>query len=622
MKKFRKKFGYLTNNDIFIKTFWIAVETIVSAFVGALIAFVFGENYIAALIAFISIMAFLIIICAILLILENKVSVLSIMKRGLKERKYEDVIKFGISMSPTLFSSNKNEDRVLLGTKIQEAVEGIKQGQKKFNSGNIDYVIAMDGRDEPLSVIEITLLLDDLGWSLHLCNENEKAIANIVRGIKLASSKAKEIIAQQTNEVLTKGAIKLIKPYVKLMMRGYRHLSGIYYADRDHYTYSLYYENAARIILSVGLILECGGICEKRINDNGICRAGIYCEKSAHEKTKCVYDNIKNIYFNFGQDFNLSQISDEKIYDFLGDRVQGQLDIYDIKEATHIFNKLPADVKDSIVREQCYAWGRNIVKRLTNNRNNFDFLPDEELRCKSAEARALAYAYYYGAIDDFNVDISNKISVLGKKELRYLSLINEIAFIDLYTPIPNVKENFEHSGMIDDLHKIENLIKELERVCAQCRDKRGDLYIRNSLHLMEAYLIEFNLKYRYRIDSAKNNYSDLLVCQKKIANVYSDLKNYESQASEEIYATYGQISAEICVIKKELKNRRKTIKGKKRIKYEERDMILVEKILNGSKDKYLTHDALEHIKRQVFDFDLDQEHQKRISDIKTVWGVK
>jgi len=71
-------------NEDLNRWLWFVAETLVAAFVGALIAFVFGSHYWAALSAFAILMLFLLLLAAVLIFFENRVSILSIMNQGLQ----------------------------------------------------------------------------------------------------------------------------------------------------------------------------------------------------------------------------------------------------------------------------------------------------------------------------------------------------------------------------------------------------------------------------------------------------------------------------------------------------------------------------------------------------------
>src|SRR5258706_51113 len=55
------------------KWLWFVAETLVSAFVGDLIAFVFGSHYWASLSAFAILMLFVVLLAVVLIVFENKV---------------------------------------------------------------------------------------------------------------------------------------------------------------------------------------------------------------------------------------------------------------------------------------------------------------------------------------------------------------------------------------------------------------------------------------------------------------------------------------------------------------------------------------------------------------------
>lgn len=529
------------SNRHYLKWFWFVVETLVSAFVGALIAFVFGGHIWAAILAFGILMSFLILLCFVLVLFENKVSVLSIMNQGLADGKYEDVIKFGSAMSPTLFTSNKNEDRIILGEKIDEAAAKIQTDH--YNKSQGDYLVTIDGCDKTINLIRIGLKIDDLGWSLHLCKQDDQAITNISMGIKEARKEALRLKNKYSDE--TDERANAVLPYVRLIMRGYRHLCGIFYEDVSKHEYAIFYEQVTRMIMSNYSIISLGGVCEHRIPSP----CGLYCLKDIAGKNDCIRNNIKELYFNFENQENVS-VDDNAIIDFLGFN-NTQMSLPHIREDVELFNCLHSKDKEKIIKEQCYAWGRNMVKRLQRRmmQSCNKFISDAELVCKISEAKSFAQLYYYGAKDVPKNDSAEIIidkPLIGKSELRYLSLLNEISLIELF-----VTKNESES------YNIEKLISNLKRTVDLCRDKRADLYVRNSLLLMKAYYLEYDWSNRFSDGNTpikiQKNKAILKTKIKQVKELYKRIIKYEHRRDIEVYSVYKDTLNKFRICKKELK---------------------------------------------------------------------
>ena len=119
-KKKRKKLNSIRENKEIMKWVFFVVQTLISAFVGTLIALIFGAEYYLALITFAVLMVFLIIMSIVIIVIQNQISLLTIMQKSIDEERYEEAIQYGIAMSKILFSSNKNNERIQLGKKITQ----------------------------------------------------------------------------------------------------------------------------------------------------------------------------------------------------------------------------------------------------------------------------------------------------------------------------------------------------------------------------------------------------------------------------------------------------------------------------------------------------------------------
>ena len=117
---------------------------------------------------------------------------------------YRYVSVYGVAMSKILFTSNKNHERVQLGEKIDDACKKLRSRDKsnkiKINNLSIDEVQA-------------SVLIDDLGWSMHLCNQNITAINNILSGMNIARTAASLLIRNTQSIEDT----KVLKGYVSML---------------------------------------------------------------------------------------------------------------------------------------------------------------------------------------------------------------------------------------------------------------------------------------------------------------------------------------------------------------------------------------------------------------------
>jgi hypothetical protein len=591
-------------NEDLNKWFWFAVETLASAVVGALIAFVFGGNYWAAIYTFAILMLFLILLIAVMALLENRVSILSIMNQGLKDGRYEDVIKFGSSMRGTLFTSNKNDDIVVLGARIDEAASKIESAH--YNAQKGDYLVTVDGAPKTITQIRVGLKIDDLGWSMHLCKRTEEAVANITDGMRTARYHATRLSDNSPSHSRT-----AITPLVQLILRGYRHLSGIYYENVDEHWRAMFYEDVTKSIISNHIDISAHGHCETKTGNPKGTTCGLFCSSSYNAKIACARKNILAIYFR-----NDDQVRNDNSaigVRSLGVAQGGLMSPAEIEDDIRLYRLLPQATRYAIAKEQCYAWGRNIVKKLQNGmhrRGELEFLADVELSSLVAEARAFSQIYYYGTApvppnDDFDSVI--KQPVVGKEELRYASLVAEIELVNLLIPASS-------DGDIDlgRSTKIERLIDNLRSTREMCRDKRADLYVRASAHLITAYHLEYNLNYRYLTNetagtSLESRKHKLRHCLDSIEKISKEIISYEHKADDDLQKKYALVVADLREAEKALKRKYSLIPTP------EVDPILT-RFSGLDAAGYLTHLNSSRLRAAMHDFNTDE-----IQRLKTKW---
>jgi hypothetical protein len=599
-------------NEDLNKWLWFVAETLVSAFVGALIAFVFGSHYWAALSAFGILMLFLLLLAAVLIVFENRVSILSIMNQGLKDGKYEDVIKFGSAMRGTLFTSNKNEEIVVLGGKIDAAASNIESAH--YNNSKGDYLVTVDGTPKSITQIRIGLKIDDLGWSMHLCKRTDEAVTNIIDGMKAARHKA--LTLAHSNE---SNHVDRIIPLVQLILRGYRHLSGIYYEDVNQHWQATFYESVTKLIMSNYRSISHQGACESHSGEPVGTTCGLFCGSMYESKVACSRKNILALYFKEDSDGNHSpNILPVGLFDRLNGTQGGLMSIAEIEDDTFLYSLLPKKTRNQIAKEQCYAWGRNIVKKVQNGmhrQGENDFLSDAEFSSLVAEARAFSQIYYYGTDtvpthDDFH-SVINK-PVLGKSEVRYASLMNEIELVKLLLPSSERQESDTNS---ERNVRIEQLINNLRSTREICRDKRADLYVRASAHLITAYHLEYNLKYRYLTNdivhkSAEARTKLLTHYQRTIRELYKEIIRYEHKTDDDLQKKYSAIM-------EDLSNARKALKKKYFVTLRENDDAFASKFSKIDPAQFQKHINVSRLSSAAHDFSPDE-----IQKVKAKWGLE
>lgn len=553
----------LKHDPNFKKRVGFLLELIITLPIGAITAFIFERKVTFALIS-LGVFVFLFIVyCIVLVIEENKVSVLSIMSEGLRDGRYEDVIKFGSAMSPTLFTSNKNFDRVKLGRLLLEACQNLAQAE---HSAREDIIIASGGSRKSVKQIKIELLLDDLGWSLYLTETNNtEATNNIQEAIKLSRLEIKRIKNKHknTNPQLIQ---KSIEVYMKYILRGYRHLTGIYYSSQKTFDLAKNYERITHYILSGGNILSFGGSCSARItDDDNVC--GLTCNKN--DKTECIMFNIKRIYY-----------SEEKLKEVVS--LQGYIDLHQVKvslvdlvDDMNNFSTLSNEAKEKILREQSYAWSRNIVKWLQKNihsswdatfsktieSNKSYFISDEERLCKIRESLSFARLYYYGKealidsdLNDFDTIISTDL--IKTEQQRYLTLTNEIALTNYEFSLFETNDNDISAYNESHNAAIEIIIDHIKQTREACRGLRADLFARNTSFLIKALLVQYNMNVRYNMGD-ESTISYRMNCIDNIkeegTSLYQEVVNYEHCDNEEVRKALDSLLIELKFARKEIK---------------------------------------------------------------------
>ena len=553
MKKRRQGNRSIVFNHDLKKWFHFAIETVIMALVGALIAFFFEGSWEIGFVVFGFLLLSLLIYLIVLVVNEHKVSIKAIMKAGLRDERYEDVIIYGYAMSPTLFTSNQNKTRVQLGEFMIQAVEGIMQ--QPYNRQKGKYKIFIDKELKTLAQIHAELLIDDVGWSRHLAdNDDVAALKNIIAGIKMARKEMRNYLADEN--IMEEEKKHLIVPFAKIVVKAYRHLSGIYYENPSTLDKARHIENIVRIIMSNKIVLTDGGTCAERAHE--ICEyvSGIYCKKT--DNCACIRQNIKSLYYDLEKKAEATTL---KINQFLDFHTFGDISEEDVEVDTLMFNILPEEKRRSIIDEQCYAWSRNIVKKLPKllHMRSDTFISDDEWQMQVMEALAYAQTYYFGSdavvINRYETIINQ--DMIGKRELRYLRLLCEISLCNLvqqHVGIAGANEIVTSNQKNDNIDKV---ISMLETTRELCRGKRSELFVRSSANLINAYCLSYNLNYRFSLaeDCRGLRAEQIHDIWRKIIRIRKETRKREQQDDFKVEASYSEAYEEYKSWKKELKTK-------------------------------------------------------------------
>lgn len=540
------------------KWFHFAIETLIMSLVGALIAFFFEGSWWIGFAVFGFLVLSLLIYLIVLVVNDHKVSITAIMKSGLRDNRYEDVIIYGHAMSPTLFTSNQNKIRVQLGEFMLEAVKGIMQ--QPFNKQKGKYLISIDKELKTLAQINAELLIDDVGWSKHLADKDDvEAIKNIITGMKFARKEVQNYLKDEN--IPADKRQKLILPFAKIVIKAYRHLSGIYYENSETLDKARHIENIVRIIMSNKVVLIDKGVCAERMQNICDFVGGIYCKKV--DKIGCIRKNIKNMYFDLNKQSDSPGIKINQFFDFY---TFGDISEADIEADINMFNILSEKDRKAIIIEQCYAWSRNIVKKLPKllHMRGDNFISDEEWEMQVAEALAYAQIYYFGPDDTmiYQYETIANQEIIGKKELRYLRLLCEISLCNLQQHmIMEGANEIINSNLKND--NIDKVISMLETTRELCRGKRAELFVRSSANLINAYKLSYNLNYRFSLakDCREARSEKIREIWKKITNIRQETRKYEHRDDYKVEIAYAEAYKEYRLWKKEL-NRKLIFKEK------------------------------------------------------------
>ncbi|MCI8412610.1 MAG: hypothetical protein HFE47_00725 [Clostridia bacterium] len=532
-KKKRKKLNSIRENKEIMKWVFFVVQTLISAFVGTLIALIFGAEYYLALITFAVLMVFLIIMSIVIIVIQNQISLLTIMQKSIDEERYEEAIQYGIAMSKILFSSNKNNERIQLGKKINVACKKLrsKDRSNKIKINNLS-----------LDEVQAGVLIDDLGWSMHLCNQNITAINNILSGMNIARTAASILIRNTaTNE-----DANALKGYVSIILKGYRHLTGIYYENSDTLEEAAYYENITKLILSSGKSLRQGSPCSNSDAEQYCELPGLVCVKDGDEQKRCVLKSILKIFFNEG---SVEDLTSHEISKYIGYTPTGDVDISDVQKDIELFSKLSYNDRISLLSEQSYAWSRNIIKKLKIIRHMSlveEYISDNEIDCRLCEAEIYALVYYFGkqlvdcaaemTFGNYRGLVEGKEDMLTK-DLRFISIINEIEMETLSLGLSRESGVFQ----AEKNQRIAKVKSNLEFTMKMSETPRIDLYVRNACRLLELNLIEFNALHRYR--SSHECKINAAIYLKEIDGVYEKLRKHANRYNE-VDETYNEVKHE------------------------------------------------------------------------------
>lgn len=197
----------IIKNDNFKKTLTYVIDALFSGIIGCLLG-LFLQDPKFIIFGMVVLVVFIVLMTIITTKADQTFNLLKILKEDKKKGKWNEIIRIVYPLSRPLFLSRNYRLRVEMGKLVNEACQNLAGKTIMINNKLI-----------PVSSIQASTLIDDLGWTLYkLKNNNETAKENINLGITIAKNN---------------------KDYEKII-KGYRHLMGI--ASETHESITTIYE--------------------------------------------------------------------------------------------------------------------------------------------------------------------------------------------------------------------------------------------------------------------------------------------------------------------------------------------------------------------------------------------
>lgn len=121
---------------------------------------------------------------------ETSQTVVALLTKEYDDGKYHNVVRYGRSLSRPLWVDGHYDDRITVGNLVYQAATSIGEAEARAWA-----------------------LIDDLGWTYVIKGNSKKAEENIKRGLDIALAQA--------------------KPNAYLVAKGYRHLAGIHFREKN-----------------------------------------------------------------------------------------------------------------------------------------------------------------------------------------------------------------------------------------------------------------------------------------------------------------------------------------------------------------------------------------------------
>ncbi|MDR2913331.1 MAG: hypothetical protein LBV74_00600 [Tannerella sp.] len=485
-RKIKNNFEELLSNPKILSWGQFFIESIVSVIIGLAIGYVMSDKFFQTAITIIILIVPLLIFGIILIVYEHRMSLIAILNKEIKNRRYENAIMLGLQISEMLFHTKQNANRVRIGKKVQEA---IKKCDRELNN------IVIGGKHRSKQYVSVMLNLDDLGWSLYQADKEDwnEAVETIRKGTREAEIESIRLFENsKQNES---------QEFLKMTLKGYRHLAGIF-LDRDiaQMNDAILNENKIKLILSRGTIIHMKGVCIERNEKK--CRTQSCPHSNDNDKMNCIKNNITNMFE--ATTASIDTLSDLDIWKYINNVEESTLgfsqteQVYRLRQSIKIYASLSEEARSKIVKEYYYAFARNNIKKIRINSNI-----EEKHRIVN---EAIAYANTY---------VGTEIGLNSKEGIRYDSLMNEIQLEEV------------------DAETINSVIDKLNETIKKCTT-RTDLCFRNSALLITAYPLQHKFLVKDNTNLSKERkLVKIKDCESSISDVVSSIKKIDRQPDME-----------------------------------------------------------------------------------------
>lgn len=236
--------SFSINYEKLFKNIKTIIISLLTTMVGIAIGWLFDAHFWLSLIIF-SILGLLALAAWIFAIMyEKKVSILEMLNKCIKRKRYQEAVRIGYSVSRAFFLSGRNEERYRISKKVSEALD------------HMDGTIIINNTRHNVRLLQAQLKIDDCGWSVYLLDpfKKQQAAENY---IKEGIIKCLEIARAPTYEEMT----------FYTVYRGLRHLYAMVIQNFDEVPLDTLKNTQGLLDKYIENIINYGGLLGYILND-------------------------------------------------------------------------------------------------------------------------------------------------------------------------------------------------------------------------------------------------------------------------------------------------------------------------------------------------------------------